>query len=215
MNINPHAKRILCFGDSNTWGYTPGTGHARYDSSTRWTGVLQQFLGNEYEVIEEGLNSRGIMHGDSRPGKEGRNAMDYIYPCLDTHDPLDYVIIFLGTNELKSEFNCSADDVGDCLKILIDRISSRDSQFREVKPQILVIVPPIVNDQTPFCLKNDKFIGARAKSVELKDVYKRVVKEKDVVLLDVQDELETGEDGVHLLESSHKLLGEKIAKLIK
>ena len=45
---------ILCFGDSNTYGYKPdGTG--RFDENTRWTGLLQKKLGTEFRVIEEGL----------------------------------------------------------------------------------------------------------------------------------------------------------------
>ena len=97
MNTNPKAKRILCFGDSNTWGYIPGTKHNRYPADIRWTGVLQQLLGSEFEIIEEALNSRGITKGDSRPGKEGRVGMEYILPCLDSHDPLYYVIVMLGS----------------------------------------------------------------------------------------------------------------------
>ena len=57
MNINPTSKRILCFGDSNTWGYVPATGK-RYPVGVRWTSLLQEKLGDGYEIIEEGLNSR-------------------------------------------------------------------------------------------------------------------------------------------------------------
>lgn len=65
MNSNPKAKRILCYGDSNTWGYIPGTAK-RHDTKTRWTGMLQDKLGDEYEIIEEGLNSRTTIIDDSK-----------------------------------------------------------------------------------------------------------------------------------------------------
>lgn len=118
MNTNPKAKRILCFGDSNTWGYIPGTKHQRYSSDVRWTGVLQNLLGNDYEVIEEGLNSRAINHSDSRLGKEQRNAINYIIACLDSHDPIDHIIVCLGANELKAELKLSSEEVGLELKNL-------------------------------------------------------------------------------------------------
>src|SRR5438309_1536590 len=119
MNINPSAKRALCFGDSNTWGYISGSDHIRLDVNKRWPGILQEKLGNEWEVIEEGLNSRAIIHEDSRAGKEGRSATSYIIPCLDTHDPLDWVIVMLGGNELKSEYNMSAQEVADSMMSFI------------------------------------------------------------------------------------------------
>ena len=214
MNINPNAKRVLCFGDSNTWGYIPGTKHDRYPSNIRWTGVLQETLGNEYEVIEEGLNSRGIIKGDNRPGKEGRSSIEYIVPCLDSHDPLDYVIVLLGTNELKAEFNLTAEQVGGNLKVLVNMISSRSSQCTDKRPNVVIVVPPAINDQTEYCLKGDKYKGSYIKSIELKNVYKAVAKETNSKLLDLQDELKTGEDGIHMLAESHELLGRKLAEYL-
>ncbi len=67
MNTNPTAKRILCFGDSNTRGYIPGgTWWGRYPADVRWTGVLQNLLGNEYEIIEEGRGARLTRYEDPR-----------------------------------------------------------------------------------------------------------------------------------------------------
>ena len=65
-------------------------------------------LGNQFEVIEEGLNSRTLISNDPRPGKEGKNGAEYLIPCLDTHDPIDLVILMLGTNELKNTYQKSA-----------------------------------------------------------------------------------------------------------
>ena len=75
MNTNLKAKRILCIGDSHTWGYIPLTDHIRFDANVRWTGVLQKKLGKNYEVIEEGLNSRTLVSNDPRPDKEGREMV--------------------------------------------------------------------------------------------------------------------------------------------
>ena len=100
--------RILCYGDSNTWGYISGTDHQRYGKTERWTSILADSLGSKFEIIEEGLNSRTLTSNDTRPGKEGKNGYEYLIPCLDTHDPIDLVILMLGTNELKTTYNKSA-----------------------------------------------------------------------------------------------------------
>jgi lysophospholipase L1-like esterase len=215
MNTNPNAKRILCFGDSNTWGYIPGTKHNRYPADVRWAGVLQNLLGQEYEIIEEALNSRGIMKGDRRPGKEGRIAMEYILPCLDSHDPLDYVIVMLGSNELKAEFNLPAIDIGENLRHLVETIQNRNSQFRDTKPQIIIVVPPTMNEQTQYSLKENKYVGAHDKSVEMKKIFAQIAQETNCAIVDVQDELVTGEDGVHLLPESHEVLAKALFPLIK
>jgi len=214
MNTNDNIKRILCFGDSNTWGYIPNSGHNRYGASIRWTGVLQNLLGSSYEIIEEGLNSRGILNGDNRPGKEGRSAMEYIIPCLDTQDPLDYVIVLLGTNELKAELNLSPEEIGKNLKILLNVISQRPSQFREEKPKLILVNPPVLNENTEYALKGDKYKGATEKSLALGVIFKKIASDTGATFVDVQDQLNTGEDGVHMLPEAHEVLGKELYKII-
>jgi lysophospholipase L1-like esterase len=92
--------------------------------------VLQDEFGDHYEVIEEGLNSRGIDQGDPRPGKEGRRGLDYIEACLDTHDPIDYVVVLLGTNELKDAMQQSPQQISQSMHTLLELIRNRPSQFR-------------------------------------------------------------------------------------
>lgn len=209
MQTNPTAKRILCFGDSNTWGYIPGTKAERYPANIRWTGVLQNLLGNNYEIIEEGLNSRTIKENDNRPGKEGRIAMDYIIPCLDTHNPLDYILIMLGSNELKSEFNLSAKDIGDNLKSLIQVI-----QFR-TKAEIIIIVPPVLNENTEYSMANNKYVGVYEKSLEFKKVYADIAQELGLKTVDVQYKMIVGVDGAHITEESHGLLARAVFDVIR
>lgn len=92
---------ILCYGDSNTYGYNPVNG-LRYPKDVRWTGVLQKMLGEEYEVIEEGCNGRTTVFEDAKePWKAG---LGYLRPCLNTHKPIDFVIMMLGSNDLKGCF---------------------------------------------------------------------------------------------------------------
>ena len=94
-------KNILCFGDSNTWGYVPGTGN-RYPKQIRWTGLLQNLLGDSFFIIEEGLNGRTTVLDD--PTRIAKNGMTYLRPCLDSQAPIDLVVMMLGTNDCKHRF---------------------------------------------------------------------------------------------------------------
>jgi lysophospholipase L1-like esterase len=72
-------KTILCYGDSNTFGFNPAT-QARFLYADRWTGVLARELGSDYRVIEEGLGGRTTGWDD--PILESRNGRNYLLPCL-------------------------------------------------------------------------------------------------------------------------------------
>lgn len=91
-------KRILCYGDSNTWGSTPGTGR-RYPKDIRWTGVMASLLGDEYEVIEAGLSGRTTVFDD--PYNPYLNGAEYLPQNLIQAKPIDLVILSLGGNDLK------------------------------------------------------------------------------------------------------------------
>lgn len=95
-------KNILCYGDSNTWGYDAEM-KFRFPVDVRWTGVLACELGLGYHVIEEGLNARTTVWDD--PFEEGKNGKNTIAPILASHCPLDLVIIMLGTNDMKNRFS--------------------------------------------------------------------------------------------------------------
>ena len=97
-------KNILCFGDSNTHGYNSRTG-GRFGVKERWTRLLQKKLGDDYYIIEEGLSGRTTSFED--PVFEGLNGLSVIYPCMMSHEPLDLVMIMLGTNDTKDRFGAN------------------------------------------------------------------------------------------------------------
>lgn len=207
--------RILCYGDSNTWGYISGSNHERYGNSERWTRVLADLLGNKFEIIEEGLNSRTLISNDTRPGKEGKNGYEYLLPCLDTHDPVDIVILMLGTNELKYTFNKTAKEIGNLLEeYFVKTILGRKSQFKDSYPKLLIVTPPMVNEEVEYCKTGDKYKGATQKSKELNEIYKNIAKKYNCYFLS-NDELETGADGVHLTKDSHRRLAESLNTKIR
>lgn len=102
-------KTILCYGDSNTWGYSPAT-QDRYGRDERWTGVLRNEIGEGYLVIEKGLGGRTTVWDDPVEGRH-KNGETYLLPCLESHQPIDLVIILLGTNDLKRRFCVGAFDI--------------------------------------------------------------------------------------------------------
>jgi lysophospholipase L1-like esterase len=209
MNINTSAERVMVFGDSISWGYTPGSKHQRFAADVRWPGKLQQLLGDDYDIIEENLNSRGIENGDPRPGKEGRRALDYIEACLDSQDPLDQVIVLLGTNELKHEMNMSPAQVGKSMEKLLDIIINRPSQFRDTSPKVTLLSPPIINDQTEYCKAGDKYLGATEKSKELVGVYEKLATKLGIGFVALNS-INVGVDGIHIDTEAHA----KVAKLV-
>ncbi len=205
--------RIICYGDSNTWGYISGSNHKRYLKNQRWTGILQNLLGKECLVIEEGLNSRTLISNDERPGKEGKNGSEYLIPCLDTHDPIDYVILMLGTNEMKAVYNKDIEEIGSLIEeYFIKVILNRKSQFLETTPKLIIVTPPLVNEITDYC--KNKYEGANLKSQALNSIYKKLSIKYNCIFVDNVG-LDTGIDGVHLNEKSHKLLAGKIYNCLK
>jgi lysophospholipase L1-like esterase len=205
--------RILCFGDSYTWGYIPGSNHERFSEEIRFTKVLQKLLGSAFEVIEEGLNSRTLISDDQRPGKEGRNGSSYLIPCLDSHDPLDLVIIMLGTNELKDQFNNSAEIIGDLFeKHFVKVIVNRKSQFQDKCPQLLIISLPIINESTEYAIARYK--GGAEKAAQTNKIYAEISKANNCYFVDVSS-LKVGIDGVHLTKESQIKLAEMLYDKIK
>lgn len=201
--------RILCFGDSNTWGYIPGSNHERFSDGERFPKLLQNRLGDEFEIIEEGLNSRTLISEDTRPNKEGRNGSAYLIPCLDSHDPIDLVILMLGTNELKEEFQYSAREVGDILeKQYVKTVLNRKSQFQNKYPKLLIVCPPIINEFTEYASKRYKNCGEKSK--ELKSIYFALAKKNNCYFIDASN-LVVGSDGVHMTRESH----DKLADLLE
>ena len=201
--------KILCYGDSNTWGYIPGTDHQRFSKEERWTGVLQRMLGDKFEIIEEGLNSRTLISVDKRKDKEGRSGAEYLLPCLDTHDPIDLVIIMLGTNELKTEYYRNPKEIGEIfVEIFVKKIISRKSVCRNTTPKLLIITPPLITKENP------KFIGGKEKSEKLNDIYEDIAIRNECEFMGNED-WEVGEDGVHLSRDGHRILASKLSMKIK
>ncbi len=204
--------RVLCYGDSNTWGYVSGTDYERYDENKRYPKILQRLLGNGYEILEEGLCSRTLKHDDLRPNREGRNGFTTLKPCLDGSGDIDFFILMLGTNDLKKQYDLSPNQI---LSDFKDYISFLAEYYANKKAPTLIVsgIPP-VNDETDFCKQENKFVGGRVKAIGYQKILKNYCVANSIRYIDNSD-LSVGVDGVHLTENSQKLLAEKLADLIK
>ena len=141
-------KHIVCLGDSNTHGYCAdpkdcADGGIRFTEEQRWTRLLQKQLGDDYLVIEEGLSGRTTCFDD--PIHEGLSALNYIYPCLKSHEAVDLLVIMLGTNDTKDRFYASAACIGIGMARLVKKAMATEC-WGEKKPNILVIAPPPIGE---------------------------------------------------------------------
>lgn len=134
-------KNILCFGDSNTHGYNSKTG-GRFSTQERWPSLLQKQLGESYYVIEEGLSGRTTSFED--PVFEGLCGLHAIYPCMMSHEPLDLVIIMLGTNDTKDRFNANAFIIAKGMERLVQKAIDTHAAWRG-EPRVLIVAPPPIH----------------------------------------------------------------------
>lgn len=163
-------KRILCFGDSNTFGFDPQN-WGRYEYSQRWTGVLQKLLGASFQIIEEGCCGRTTVFDDPvRPNSAGRTHLEML---LESHRPLDLVILCLGTNDLKRIFHLTASEVALGMGELV-RLVLRHDYGVHTAPQVLVLSPILIGKG----IESKQFFGFGAEATEeskyLADKYKEV-----------------------------------------
>ena len=203
-------KRVLCYGDSNTWGYDPVT-KDRLDHDLRWTGVLRTVLGGGYTIIEEGLNGRTTVWDDPIEGY--KNGRTYLIPCLETHRPLDLVVLMLGTNDLKQRFSLSAFDIAQGASVLVREIQASAAGIGGHAPLVLLMAPPPVVTLTDFA---EMFEGAESKSRKFSAHYARVAQELGCALLDTSTVIVSSPlDGIHFEAGEHRKLGEAVARKVK
>jgi len=209
-------KTILCYGDSNTWGYNPD-GSGRYPKHMRWTTVLQKELGESLDVISEGLNGRTTVWDDPVRG-DYRNGKKYLLPCLHTHKPIDLVILFLGSNDLKPRYNVTSMEIAQSVEMLVDIVKKSETGPNMTSPEILVIIPPpilIPEEVKQMDYLLPEYEKAVDKSRQFPQAFTSVLNGK-CHLFDSSKYIKTSEiDGMHLDPESHAILGRELAKYIK
>lgn len=213
-------KRILVDGDSNTWGWKPvveGYPTTKYQDSKRWAGVMQSVLGNDYQVIVNGLVGRTTDLESSAVGLvEGRDfsGLSTLGETLASQSPLDLVVVMLGTNDLQTAYQRSPEDVAVSLVNIARQIEDSTNILYTTyeAPRVLLIAPPAYGDTTSTPLTG-LFAAGEEPSKALGPAIVRAANAAGIAVFDAGTVIETdGVDGVHFTVETHRTLGRAIAK---
>lgn len=198
-------RQILCYGDSNTWGLIPGT-IDRYEWNIRWTGLLQEKLKEHgFRVIEEGLCGRTTVFQDAL--RAGRRGSDLLPVLLESHRPVEAVILMLGTNDCKTVYRASAEVIGMGIGYLLN-------QIRRTAPEakILLVSPIHLGDRVweeGFDPEFDK--DSVEVSRKLKAVYQKIAGKYGVEFLAASDcAVPSPVDREHLDEEGHRCFADAL-----
>jgi lysophospholipase L1-like esterase len=203
---------IVCFGDSNTYGFDQATG-GRFPKSVRWPGVLAAELGGGAEVVEEGLSGRTTMWDDPYLG--GRNGRTYLLPCLRSHAPVDVVVIMLGTNDTKTIFGRTPAEIAAGAGALVDDALASGCGPAAGAPRVLLVAPPGPGAATERS-EVWGFDERQAKGVRLAGLYRTVAQMAGVAFLDGSAVAGVDPaDGVHLTPQGHATLGHAVAAAVR
>lgn len=203
-------KHILCFGDSNTYGLIPAAG-GRYTEDIRWTGILNEKVkAFGYRVIEEGLCGRTTVFADEL--RDGRRGIDFLPILLESHFPVEQVVLMLGTNDCKTVFGASAEVIGKGLEKLLQQIRAFDPDIK-----ILAMSPIWLGEEVWKEEFDPEFNQESVRtSKRLKEVYQELAKKYGCDFLAASDVASPSEeDQEHLNKEGHKLLAEAVFEKLK
>lgn len=198
-------KNILCFGDSNTFGFNPENGK-RFDKSSRWTGILQDLCQNNYHIIEAGCNNRTAFSDNSA----GKMFTGYkILPEL-LNENLDTIILAIGINDLQFQYNVSFDDIKKGISNLIE-ITKKSCPNAKI-----ILVSP--TELTENVLKSPLFSTlfdktSIEKSKLLSEIYSEISKEYTCDFIDLNSVATPSNiDGLHFEPTEHEKIAKEILK---
>lgn len=213
-------KTILCYGDSNVWGTDPGVFDpesglsGRLPKNVRWTGVLQNTLGEKYDVITEGISARTTNLDELVPGRPYKNGLALLPICLESHYPIDLVILWLGTNDVKIQFNRSPKQITEGLRELVVTIKTSNKGLQANSPKILIVAPQPGLKLLTSSPQIDE--AAIKKTHELAQHYKKLAQQEQCDFLDASEYVSSSTiDGIHLDRKASGVIGEAIAEKVK
>lgn len=203
-------KQILCYGDSNTHGFDAFTG-GRFDYQVRWTGLLGEALRGQVLVCEAGLNGRTC--GFEDPEVPGRNGVAYLDCALQTHKPLDAVLLMLGTNDSKRCFQADGPAIARQMEKLIDKVQ----QFSrlEGKDTKILLVAPVPLGESCLCYSD---FGPQSVEVSqtLGGCYRQLAEKRKIAFADSGAwEIQLDFDGVHFTPEGHRQFARRITREVE
>lgn len=208
-------RTVLCFGDSNTHGtiaMTSQTDRRRHPVDSRWPSVMARDLPDDWDIIAEGHPGRTTVWDDPIEGlhKNGARMLD---ASLESHRPIDLVVLMLGTNDLKARFGLSAHDIALGVQRLATEIQRSDCGPDATAPEVLIAAPVAVRE---VGILRHIFVGAADKSRELPDCLKEVVQQAQAGFIDLNTVAEVDPvDGIHLGTDAHAAIGKAVARAVR
>jgi lysophospholipase L1-like esterase len=207
-------RTILCYGDSNTHGTVPATGpfdRRRFPEDVRWPGMLRAALGDGWTVIEEGLPGRTTVHDDPLEGVH-KNGLSHLRACLESHRPVDVLVIMLGTNDLKTRFSVPPGDIARGVGRLCETALACEAGPSSGAPKLVVVAPVPIIEAGHL---GEMFGGGAAKSERLAPLYEELAAQLGAAFLDAGTIARVSPiDGVHLEADQHRALGEALAQVV-
>ena len=208
------SRTVLCFGDSNTHGTVAMTGakdRRRLEKSDRWPTVMADALPHDWDIIPEGHPGRTAVWDDPVEGLH-KNGARTLHAILESHRPIDLVILALGTNDLKSRFALSAHDIALGLQRLVTEVLRSDNGPNAQAPGVLLAAPVAVQETGLF---KDAFAGAARKSAVLPAALREVARGNGTGFIDLNDVAAVDPvDGIHLDARAHAAIGAAMAKAV-
>lgn len=202
-------KTILCYGDSITWGYNPADG-TRYPYSETWPGVMEKNLGSGYRVITEAITGRTTCW--EVPYAPYRNGKEYLPMLMESHSPLDLVIIMLGINDLMKLVGKTADDSAWGM-VSLTRIA-QSPVFGGTPPKVLIVSPPVLGKMS--FLNEMAYSGMEEESKKLAGCYKTIADAAKCGFMDANNYMKVSDiDGVHPLPDQLTIFGEAVAEKVR
>jgi len=212
--------RILVFGDSNSWGTPPDGSGVRFDAATRWPQVMAKALG--WELAEENLPGRTTRHDDDRMLGAAMNGLAHLPVALKSQSPVDWLVIMLGTNDLKARFEQDAAGIAAGLMALVDcarRIGGGQAGWEDdTPPKIAIVVPPALGTPAddPKWPRLEEWAGGYAKSLDLGDAIRHQAKMREVPVFDAGFVVKSSDiDPIHIDAESHRALGLAVAEWLQ
>ncbi|HEY8360860.1 MAG TPA: SGNH/GDSL hydrolase family protein [Ramlibacter sp.] len=210
-------KIILAYGDSLTFGANPQPNGPRHAFENRWPSVLEKGLGGAARVIAEGLGGRTTVSDDWYAAAD-RNGGRILPTLLESHSPLDLVIIMLGTNDLKPAICGSALEASFGMRRLVQIVRGHYAGKGEAAPEIILVAPPLICET-----ENADMIGhfgglqhAVEQSSQFAAHYARRAQEWNTGFFDASTVAQADPlDGVHLDAANTRAIGEGLLPVVK
>lgn len=205
-------RTVVCFGDTNTWGYDNNSGE-RLPYSQRWTGILAQKLGGDYLVIEEGQPGRATVDDPVEPDK---NAGRHIGPCLESHQPVDVFVMMLGQPDLKKRFSLTACDISMGIEALTRKVMESRAGPGHSAPKLLLISPVQVTELKGSVMENWFPAGStEERSARLPALYSAIACKYGAEFMEASSAAKTADDAIHIANESHEAFAEAVAGKVR